>query len=253
LNLYLSNKKVVIAGGSKGIGLSIAIGFLEQGAQVHIIARNIAKSFDELKNTFRDSVFFYQGDVTNETELFKTYTDILKNADHTIDILIANVGSGKSQAAPISDKLTWQRVWETNFLSALNCARIFSDLLVKTKGSMLFISSIAGVEFIGAPTDYSVAKAAINSFAKSLSHKLAPNVRVNVVAPGNIWFEGGTWDIKMKENPENVAAILKSKVPLNRFGLPNEVSDLVLFLSSERASFITGSCVIIDGGQTISF
>ena len=78
-------------------------------------------------------------------------------------------------------------------------------------------------------------------------------MRVNSVAPGNIWIENGTWDLKHKENPEAVQKMLNEKVPLNRFGLPKEVANLVLFLSSDKALFITGSCFVIDGGQTISF
>lgn len=252
MDLFLSDKKVVISGGSKGIGLSIANGFLEEGAQVHIIARSTSPDREALEAKYTGKVFFYQCDVTNEVELSAVSLDILNNSNNVIDVVIANVGSGKSKPDPISDKATWEGVWNTNFTSALNCARVFTAHLSKSKGSILFISSIAGNEYIGAPTDYSVAKSAINSFAKTLSHKLAPHVRVNVVSPGNIWFKGGTWDIKMQENPANVEAVL-SKVPLKRFGLPNEVNDLVLFLSSKRAEFITGSCVIIDGGQTISF
>jgi len=129
----------------------------------------------------------------------------------------------------------------------------FSENLIENNGSLIFISSIAGMEFLGAPVVYSTAKSALISFAKSLSHKLAPKVRVNVVSPGNVWVKNGTWDIKMKENPEKVQNMLNEKVPLKRFGLPAEVSDLVLFLSSTKASFITGGCFVIDGGQTTSF
>ena len=82
---------------------------------------------------------------------------------------------------------------------------------------------------------------------------MAPNARVNSVAPGNVWIENGTWDLKQRENPDGIQKLLNEKVPLNRFGLPEEIANLVLFLASERASFITGSCFVIDGGQTISF
>jgi 3-oxoacyl-[acyl-carrier protein] reductase len=86
-----------------------------------------------------------------------------------------------------------------------------------------------------------------------LSHKLAPEVRVNVIAPGNIWTPGGTWDLKQSENPESVKKMLMEKVPLQRFGKPEEVANLIVFLSSDKASFITGGCYVIDGGQTVSF
>ena len=86
-----------------------------------------------------------------------------------------------------------------------------------------------------------------------MSHKLAPKIRVNAVAPGNIYFKDGTWDLKNAENPQLVSEMIEKNVPLKRFGKPEEVADLVLFLSSDKAEFITGACITIDGGQTKSF
>ena len=106
---------------------------------------------------------------------------------------------------------------------------------------------------MGAPTDYSVAKSALISFSKNLARKVAPQIRVNVVAPGNIYYPGGTWDLKISENESKVKQMIENEVPLKRFGKPEEVADAVAFLSSERASFITGTTLIIDGGQTRSF
>ncbi|WP_276359567.1 SDR family oxidoreductase [Daejeonella sp. H1SJ63] len=254
MDLELNNKNVVITGGTKGIGLSIAQGFLDEGANVHIISRSPGKALvSKQTKQYPGKGFFYQCDVTDEQSLSACYSEILTNSNNTIDILVSNVGSGKSPLLPINEKRDWELCWNTNFTSSLNAARVFSGSLVKSKGTMIFISSIAGLEFIGAPTEYSIAKAALISFSKTLSHRLAPDVRVNVVAPGNIFVEEGTWGNKMQENPEKVALMLNEKVPLKRFGLPEEVSDLVLFLSSSRAAFITGGCFVIDGGQTISF
>ncbi len=113
------------------------------------------------------------------------------------------------------------------------------------------MSSIAGVEAFGAPVDYSVAKTAVIAFSKNLARRVADRgVRVNCVAPGNVYFEGGSWDMKLKNDAERVKSIIESTVPMKRFADPAEIADAILFLSSPRASFITGACLIVDGGQT---
>ena len=84
-----------------------------------------------------------------------------------------------------------------------------------------------------------------------MARKLAKEVRINVLAPGNIIFPGGSWDEKIQENPDKVNKIINSSVPMNRFGLPDEMADAAVFLCSDRASFITGSVLVADGGQTL--
>jgi len=254
LELHLDGLQVVVIGGTNGIGYAIAKGFLTEGSTVHIISRNSNKEItDELTLAFNRRVFFYNCDAADAEALALISKDINGNTGGKIDIVNSNVGNGRGSATPVPPRKEWDLSWNTNFISALNAVGIFSENLIENNGSLIFISSIAGMEFLGAPVVYSTAKSALISFAKSLSHKLAPKVRVNVVSPGNVWVKNGTWDIKMKENPEKVQNMLNEKVPLKRFGLPAEVSDLVLFLSSTKASFITGGCFVIDGGQTTSF
>jgi 3-oxoacyl-[acyl-carrier protein] reductase len=155
-----------------------------------------------------------------------------------------------SDALP--DDEQWQKTWKSNFESALQTARTFLPMLKKSKGCLLFVSSIAGIEAFGAPTDYSTAKSAIIALAKSMARKLASdNVRVNVVAPGNVYFKGGSWDDKIQKDKYRVDEIIKSTVPMNRFSIPQEIADSVVFLCSDRASFITGATLVIDGGQTV--
>lgn len=246
-------KTVVVVGGSRGIGLSIVETFLESEANVHVISRN-KNINNELKLTsiYGERVKFYYADATDADDLAVCSRFILDNCFSGIDILISNVGSGKSGPNSINEPEVWNQSWNTNFSSVLNASRIFS-VLINNGGVIIFISSIAGLENIGAPTEYSIAKSAIKTFAKVLSHKLAPKIRVNTILPGNIYFKNSTWDEKMNSNPISVRDMLKEKVPLNKFGNPQDIANAVLFLSSDKATFITGASLTVDGGQTISF
>ncbi len=167
-----------------------------------------------------------------------------------LDIVVANVGDGQSVPDPIPELEQWDRIWKSNFESTLNTARLFLPMLRKSSGNLLFISSIAGLEAFGAPVDYSTAKAAVIALAKNMAKKVALEVRVNVIAPGNVYFPGGIWDKKQKQNPKRVSQIIASTVPMKRFGTPDEIADAAVFLCSARASFITGSVLVVDGGQT---
>jgi len=242
------NKIVLVVGGTKGIGLSISNSFLLADAIVHIISRN--KNY-ELENSliakFKNKVYFHIADSKNESDL-----QLIANKISKFDILVSNVGSGKSSLNPINETNIWNEVWDTNFTTALNTARIFTPIMNKG-GVITFISSIAGKEIIGAPTEYCVAKSAINTFSKILSHRLGPDLRVNTILPGNIYFKNGTWDMKMQQSPNEVSNMIENNVPLKRFGTPEEVANLVLFISSDKAAFITGACITIDGGQSKSF
>ena len=143
-----------------------------------------------------------------------------------------------------------KKTWQENFETALN-SWAFLPSIRSNNGSLLFISSIAGIEAFGAPTDYSTAKSAIHALSKNLARKLAPKIRVNVIAPGNVLFPGGVWDQKRKKDERLVDEMLKVEVPMQRFATPEEIADSVIFLSSDRAKFITGTTLTIDGGQTV--
>lgn len=253
MDIDFQGKSVLVVGGSRGIGFSIVNSFLRNGSYLHVISRTKNEKNENLiSSEFRDKVVFYYCDATIEANLENCSREILKNCGGLIDILISNVGSGKSELNPINSSQVWNISWDINFTSAVNVARIFSPF-IRSGGSILFISSIAGIENIGAPTEYSVAKSSITSFSKILSHRLAPSIRVNTISPGNIYFENGTWDKKLKDNPTAVLEMINTLVPLKKFGKPIDIANAALFLSSDKASFITGVNLIVDGGQTRSF
>ena len=119
---------------------------------------------------------------------------------------------------------------------------------------MTIISSIAGIEDIGAPLPYSASKAALTMYSKGLAKKLAgDSIRVNTVAPGNITFPNGNWERRQKVDPKAVQKLLDEEVPQKRFGAPEDIGNMVAFLASEKAGFITGGCFVVDGGQTSLF
>ena len=252
MDLELINKNVLVIGSSKGIGLSIAKKFLEEGANVNLLARNINKQLkQDLLNSHNEKVVFHKGDATKIESLIEVSNQIIKRLNK-IDIVVANVGNGKSSLDKLQTGNDWEESWDINFKSALNSANVFLPLITAS-GSFVFISSIAGEEYLGAPNSYSVAKSAINTMMKSLSHKFGNRVRINSVSPGNVLFENSRWEEKMNEAPEEVMKMIKEKVPLKRFGTPEDIANLVVFISSSKASFITGTSINIDGGQTISY
>eukprot|EP01136_Pigoraptor_vietnamica_P003720 Opistho-1_new@33295 len=177
MDLALKDKVVVVTGATRGIGKQIAMDFLAQGAKVIMVAReNPANdSCKQLLSAHPGSLQLLLCDVTDAASVHDCYTQSMARWGR-IDIVVANVGNGASTQQPVSDFAQWNKVWDVNFNSALNTAREFSEELSRNNGALVFISSIAGVEYIGAPTDYATAKNALIAFAKSLSHRLAPHV-----------------------------------------------------------------------------
>lgn len=256
MNLNLDDKRVLITGASRGIGLAIGESFLQEGARVMLLART-PSPLKEATNRLsaehgQNRVLSLPIDCADESKWLNVLEQI-KAAWGGLDIVVSNVGDGRSVPDALPETKHFAQVWRTNFTTAEVTARATLPLLVDSEGCLLFISSIAGLEAIGAPTDYSVAKSAIVALTKQLARKLAPRVRVNCLAPGNVLFLGGSWDIKIQADPERVKALIEATVPMKRFGTPQEMADAAVFLCSARASFITGACLVVDGGQTVGF
>jgi len=254
MNLNINNKKILITGASRGIGLAIAESFLQEGAKTCLVSRGsnaLLENEKKLQDIYGlENSFACKCDCTN-IESLNSLKNRVKDKWGSLDIVVVNVGDGRSVSDALPDDEQWQKTWNNNFESALQTARTFLPMLEKSKGCLLFISSIAGMEAFGAPTDYSTAKTAIIALAKNMARKLAPTVRINVIAPGNVLFNGSAWDEKIQQDKKRVDKIIKSTVPMNRFATPQEVADSALFLCSDRASFITGVTLAIDGGQTV--
>ena len=254
MNLGLDGKRCLITGASQGIGAAIAENFLHENANVMIVSRGSEQLFKteaDLQLDFGESrIVANTCDCTDKTSLESLEEKVLQHWGG-VDVVVLNVGDGRSVSDPLPDERQWEKTWDNNFESALLTVRTFLPMLRESKGCLLFVSSIAAIEAFGAPVDYSTAKAAVAALAKNMARKLAKEVRVNVIAPGNVCFPEGSWDEKIKHDPERVHKIIESTVPMNRFGKPEEIADAAVFLCSDRASFITGSILVVDGGQTV--
>ena len=248
MNLELKQKVVLVTGSSQGLGLYIAKEFIKEGANVILHGRDINK-LEKIAFDLDLDGNFAVGDLTKINDCERIISQIISKYKR-LDVLICNVGSGSSVPPGEENEIEMQRVFELNFYSAFNMVHKSRDALSSSKGSIVCISSICGIESLGAPLTYSVSKSALNSFIKGISRPFAnQGIRVNGVAPGNIIFDGSVWDRKMKENIDKVNNMLNKEVALKRLGKAEEIASFVVFLSSNKAAFATGGVFIVDGGQ----
>ena len=251
MDLELKGKNALITGSSKGIGYAIATLLHKEGCNVTINGRNN----ETLKNnitSFNERIHGCAADVTKVDDCHTLIKETI-NKWGSIDIIVCNVGSGTSVKPGDENFEEWQKVFLNNFYSAVNVIEAAKNELSKSGGSIVCISSIAGMESTGAPVTYSVSKSALNAYVKNISKPLAKlGIRINAVIPGNIIFEGSVWTKKLSENPQDVEKMLKNEVAMQRFGKPQEIANFVAFLCSEKSSFATGSLFVVDGGQTRS-
>lgn len=261
MELGLDERSVLVAGASRGIGRGIAEGFLAEGARVFLTGRDAG----QLDATRADLTAAGDGarigslaaDMTSTAGIEEAFTAHAATFGGPPDVLVANVGGGFLKPGwdvaddDLADALE-HNLTGTIRLVREGVRRMRRDDEGAFVPAIVVISSIAGVDVMGAPFAYGVAKSGLNHFVGSMARLVGPALRIVAVAPGNILFEGGAWERNRDAAPERIERWIRREVALQRFGRVEEIADVVTFLASPRASFVTGVTWIADGGQVRS-
>ena len=251
MELELSGKTALVTGSSRGIGRAIAEALRAEGCRVAVNARKA----DELQACAGGigATVAIVGDVTDAGEARRVVDEAVLSLGG-LDILVCNVGSGSSVLPGDETHEEWQRVFALNLWSTTNTVEAAGEALAATRGVIVCVSSICGLEVVpGVPVTYSAAKAALQAYVRGIARPLGKvGVRINAVAPGNILFDGSVWSRKLTEDASAVQSMLERDVALARMGTPRDVAELVTYLASPRTSFATGGVWTLDGGQVHS-
>jgi 3-oxoacyl-[acyl-carrier protein] reductase len=248
--MTLTGKSAVVTGASRGIGQAIAIELAKQGAKVVV---NFAKDADGAKATVQSiqtaggEAKAFQADVTDH----KAAEGLIKAAVvayGAVDILVNNAGTTRDMVIMMMPEADWDTVIQTNLKSAFNCSKAaVKTMMRKRSGRIINITSVSGIAGNAGQTNYSASKAGLIGFTKALAREVAArNITVNAVAPGFI-PTALTNDL-----PADLKEATLKAIPLGRWGTSEEVAYAVAFLASDRAGYITGQVLSVDGGMVMS-
>jgi 3-oxoacyl-[acyl-carrier protein] reductase len=249
MDLQLKGKNILITGGSMGIGKAIAKAFLSEGANVAISARG-TDALNKAKDELGGNVSIFPADVTNAQERERLIGDFIEEKG-SLDVLVNNAGGSNGGKATETEMEMFYQAMELNYFSAVHLSKIAVEhMKERGGGAIINITSVFGRESGGKVT-YNNAKAALISFTKSLADEvISSGIRVNSIAPGSILHETGNWLKRLKEDPEGINEFVKRDIPAGRFGTPEEIANVAVFLASDKASWVVGASINVDGGQS---
>ena len=244
--MIVSNQRVIVMGGSRGIGRSIALAFASAGAAVSICARG-----HEALEATRSEIAALGGIAhgasidLNDAAAIARYVPEAADRLGGLTVLVNNA----SAFAMSDDEAGWAASLSVDMMAVVRGSQAATPLM-GAGSSIINIASIAGCGASGL-IPYGAAKAAVIHYTASLAKRLAPDrIRVNCVTPGSIEFPDGIWDRRRREDPAGYQQIL-DRIPFGRLGRPEEIASVVLFLASEAGGWITGQSIVVDGGQLL--
>jgi len=247
MEISMRGRRLVVTGASRGIGRAIALTFARAGASVSICARG-RKGVDDALSELRELGVGVHGAACDlaDGEALRRYVDDAARALGGIDVLVNNAsGFGRSD-----DEAGWAASIDVDLMASVRASHAALPHM-PDGGSIVHVSSISGLTASARTPPYGAVKAAMIQYTKTQAASLAARrIRVNCVAPGSIEFPGGVWDEASRNNPELYARILAG-IPFGRMGRPEEVANVVLFLASDLASWVTGQTIAIDGAQML--
>ena len=245
-----TGRRVVVMGGSRGIGRSAALAFARAGASVAICARGaetLEATRQELEAAGAPVAFAAPVDLAVAEEIAR-FVPQAADALGGINVLVNNA----SGFAAADDEAGWAASFNVDMLATVRASQAALPYLERAgDAAIVNVSSISALRASKRNPPYAAIKAAIDSYTASQARMLSDRgIRANAVAPGSIEFPGGVWDQRRTDNPPLYDATLAS-IPFGRMGQPEEVAEVILFLGSRRASWITGQSIVVDGGQLL--
>lgn len=258
MDLGLKDKVAVVTGASRGIGRAIALALAAEGSALALCSRTkskIKEAAKEISSLYRVRVHAEGRDLL-QPEAIEGFVAAAVKTLGGIDILVNNVGAGITKAFDMMGERDWQEAWEKNFCTALRCCRAVLPVM-KTRGGgkIVNIAALSGKIPRRGQIGSNAAKAALINFTESLACETGPyGIRVNAVCPAAILTE--RWEARVRkmaqERGQGYDAVLKelaqARIPAGRFGTPEDVASLVVFLASDRSDFINGVSIEVDGG-----